>query len=174
MRKGLLVFVAACTTLALAAPAAVADEPQIFHIHGVDRGPTDPVSVPAGVACPFAMRIDSEGKITHWLFSDGHEAASNNYTRTLTNLDVGTSVEHRSVYHTTTYHREDGTTLQTSHGSFLFIFFEGDEGLNGIVGPGGETYFMTGTATVVFDADFVVTSFSFDGQATDVCQLLSA
>jgi len=34
--------------------------------------------------------------------------------------------------------------------------------------------YMTGTARTVFGANFAITSFSLDGQATDACQLLSA
>jgi hypothetical protein len=174
VRKALLVLVVVCTALSLTAPAAVASQPYRFHVRGVDRFPQDSVTLPAGLACPFGLRIESEGKITYWLFSDGHEATSKNFTRTLTNVETGASIGHLSAYHATTYHRDDGTTLEIDHGSFIFVGFPGDQGPNGVVGPNGETYFMTGTATAVYSPDFAVTSFSFHGRATDACQLLSA
>jgi len=174
VRKAMLVLVVACTTLSLAATAASASEPLIFHIHGVDRGPGQPFVIPAGVACPFEMRLDSEGKQTIWLFSDGDESINVNNIQTLTNLETGWSVVRRSDYHQLTFHNDDGTTLQVVHGSFLFVFLEGDQGPNGVVGPGGETYLMIGTATVTFGTDGAITAFSQSGQMTDACQLLSA
>jgi hypothetical protein len=174
VRKALLVLVVACITLALAAPAALAGEPYRFHVRGVDRFTQDPVTLPAGLACPFILQIESEGQITYWMFPDGHEATSKNFTRTLTNLETGASIDHLSAYHATIYHRDDGTTLETDHGSFIVVFFPGDHGPNGVVGPSGETYFMTGTAKTIYGVDGAITSFSLDGQSSDVCQLLSS
>src|SRR5262249_23307473 len=149
-----------CIALSVASTAAFASEPYIFHIHGVDRGPGDPVEVPAGVACPFAMRLEFDGKQTYWLFSDGHEAVNANHIQTLTNTETNASVVRRSAYHQLTFHHDDGTTLQVIHGSFLFVFFEGDQGPDGIVGPGGATYFMVGTARVTFGTNGAITAFS--------------
>jgi hypothetical protein len=174
VRKALLVLVVVFTTLALAAPAAVAGGPYRFHVRGVDRFTMDPVTLPAGLACPFSLRIESEGQITYWMFSDGHEATSKNFARTLTNVETGASIDHLSAYHATIYHPDDGTTLETDHGSFIVVFFPGDQGPNGVVGPSGETYFMTGTAKTTFGVNGAITLFSLDGQATDVCQLLSS
>jgi hypothetical protein len=173
MRKAILVCVVTLVSLSTTA-AAGASEPYIFHTRGVDRAPETPLVLPAGVACPFGLGLTRVSKDTYWMFSDGHEAVDAEVEQTWTNLGTNTSVDHLSAYRRVVFHHDDGTTLEIDHGSFAYIFFAGDQGPNGLVGPGGETYFMTGTAQVTFGADGAIAAFSFSGQSTDVCALLSA
>jgi hypothetical protein len=156
-------------------PNAFGTQPYREQVRGVDRGPSEPFTIPAGVFCPFDIGVQVEGKGTSWLFDDGSEAYSNIATQTLTNLERDTSLVHRSTYHQKiTFNHLDGTALDQVYGTYIAAFFEGDQGPEGEVGSGGALYFLVGHASFSYDADDVVTSFSIDGQATDACQLLSA
>jgi hypothetical protein len=53
-------------------------------------------------------------------------------------------------------------------------FFEGDQGPEGEVGPGGAEYFVTGHQSFVYDPkNDVTTSYELDGQAIDACEVLA-
>jgi hypothetical protein len=61
-----------------------------------------------------------------------------------------------------------------SSGRFFIFLFPGDQGPSGEVGYPGALFGVVGDARGTVDPDTgVVTSFSLDGQTTDLCALLS-
>jgi hypothetical protein len=175
MRRGLTAGALAVATFAgMPMQAAVAAEPYREQVRPLE-GVTGTINLPAGLGCSFAVRIDFELQGISWQFNDGHQVANNVATQTLTNLDTGTSYVHRSDYHTTDTVAADGTIVDVIDGTFLFLFFPGDQGPVGEVGPDGALYGLIGHFTAISDpVTDVVTSFEGDGQASDLCQILSA
>ena len=147
------------------------------QVRGVDRISGDPFVIPAGDpggGCSFDVRVEFEFQGIGWQFSDGRVVANNNATQEFTNLETGTSHVHRSDYHLTDELLADGNALTVIDGKYFISFFEGDQGPEGEVGPGGALYFITGHFEAIYDPEtFLVLSWEGNGQAVEVCQLLA-
>jgi hypothetical protein len=126
-------------------------------------------------SCSFSALFEVDGQGIDWTFSDGHEASSNVAPMNITNLETGKTYVHRSDYHRTITFQADGTELWVIDGTFFLGLLAGDQGPEGEVGRGGADYFVTGHQSFVYDPKVdAVTSYEGDGQALDVCQVLSA
>jgi hypothetical protein len=175
MRRGIAAGALVVAMLAaMPMPDAVGLKPYREQIRPTNLE-TGTFTIPANLLCPFAIYAEVEGQQVFWEFSDGHEAVSNNFAQTLTNLETGTSVDHQSTYHATTTFLADGTVVEVVTGTYFLGFLRGDQGPFGEVGRSGEAYFGDGRFTFEYDpAADVVTAFSWSGRLVDACQLLSS
>lgn len=129
--------------------------------------PLPPIALPAGLGCSFPLdgQPDPKAQQTIMEFSDGRIVTFGHANATLTNLDTGASILWRSRYR---------LSDNSGRGRFFFLFFPGDEGPLGEVGENGALLGLVGhfqwTADPLTD---VITSFTLNGQATDICALLS-
>jgi hypothetical protein len=153
--------------------AAVAAKPIREPFSGVGRF-SGLFVIPAGEdGCSFDIRVEFDGQGIGWRFRDGRLVTNNIATQTLTNLGSGTSYVHRSDYHVTDRLLADGSGLLVIDGKYMFLFFEGDQGPEGEVGPGGALYFITGHFEALYDpVSLVGLSWEGHGRAVEVCQLL--
>ena len=161
------------TTFALA-PAVLAARPT----RTVDEGPSDPFVIPAGFGCAFDVGFvgsDNAGGATID-FGDGRIATFGHGEPTFTNLETGAvyddwTSQYRSL---DTYDPVTNTSLFEVHGRFWAYFFPGDQGPFGLVGEPGAFFGTVGHVTLTVDAATgVFTSYSLNGQTTDICAELS-
>jgi hypothetical protein len=147
----------------IAAPTAYAEKPVRTVI-----SPLPPISIPAGLGCSFPIsgEPDPRARQTILEFSNGETRILGHANATLTNLDSGASILWRSRYR---------QTANSGTGRFFFLFFPGDQGPFGLVGEPGALLGLIGHFELTADPDTgVITSFTLNGQATDLCAVLSA
>jgi len=169
-RHGVIVLVLAVLGLA-AIPAAGAAKPirEFFA--------AEPTLLAAGSGCPFAveLRPTSEGATsTRTEFSDGTVVIKSNMRQTVTNLESGASLEVKDAgIVRETYDAAANDLHIEFSGQTIFYFFPGDQGPFGEVGEHGGLYRVVGHVTETWDLDQdLITSFSFQGQATELCSQL--
>ena len=138
---------------------------------------SDPWVFPAGLGCAFdvgAVPSDgARGAITD--FGDGVTATVGHGNGTFTNLDTGASYFQMSRYRAIeTYDPVTNDVVIQLSGRVWFNLYPGDQGPFGLVDEPGALLSIQGQVAYTFDLDTeLVTSFSLDGQATDICALLS-
>ena len=165
----------AAIALALAAlwasPAAAAQPTRtVLHPTGGSH--------PAGQGCAFDISyVDAPGaRITVTDFSDGREATTVNAVATLTNDENGKTFVHRAFFHDVySFDAASNTYVGMTNGQVVNWFFPGDVSpYGGIVGADGLAIRFEGTIWYTYDATtFALTSFSYQGTATNVCDLLA-
>jgi hypothetical protein len=151
---------------AIAAGVAAADKPI--------REPAEAVSFdfPAGMVCPFPVVGEPvEDRQTVTTFASGKVLYTGFFSARLTNADTGTGLTFNASGPVTVVPEGDNIVV-SSGGPVLFFFFPGD------AGPGddsvGRTYLIRGHAEVLIDPEtFTFLSFSYRGNATDICALLA-
>jgi hypothetical protein len=157
----------------IAAPPALGAKPTRTVI-----GSTGDFLIPAGFGCSFDVGVqadeDARGAITE--FSDGRVQIVAHAELTLRNPETGDSVVQRSSYkETDTFDTEANDLLIEISGRYGLALFPGDQGPAGEVGESGALFAVTGRQQFTLDLDSdLVTSYSLNGQATDLCPLLSA
>lgn len=138
---------------------------------------TEPIFFPAGSVCAFPVRGQpgegSRAMITE--FSDGRVQVIDWAEANLTNLDTGNTIVWNSRFLSTeTVDPEANELFFENSGRFFVWLFPGDQGPAGEVGYPGALLGIVGEARGTVDLDTgMVTSFSLDGQTTDLCALLS-
>jgi hypothetical protein len=127
--------------------------------------------IPAGEACSFDVLAEPEQK-------DGAAAAHMPIgfgNITLTNLDTGVSILTKSRY--TLTETEDPTAnvvVVAVTGRFFLLLIPGDQGPFGEVEEGAALFRIVGETRFTVDLELnVVTDFSIDGHATDICAQLA-
>ena len=138
---------------------------------------TEPILLPAGVGCAFPVRGQpgpgSRATITE--FGDGRTQTIDWAQANLTNLDTGGTILWRSRFKATeTIDSETNELVAELSGRFFFLLLPGDQGPSGEVGEPGALLGVVGHLRFTVDLDAGVgTSFSLNGQTTDLCALLS-
>ena len=136
-----------------------------------------PFVIPAGLGCSFAVGVqpDEGGRVTFTEFSDGRTVLQGHAVGTLTNLETGdTFVQRTRAKITDIFDPETNEIVEEISGRIFINLYPGDQGPFGEVGEDGAVLSIIGHQRLTFDADtFVVTSYSLDGQALDLCPLLS-
>ena len=138
----------------------------------------EPILIPAGFGCPFDVggEPDDKARQTITEFSDGRVQTIGRANPTLTNLDTGKSIVHHSSYKLTqTYNSDTDEVVLSISGKFFITLYPGDQGPFGVVGENGALLSITGNQYLTLDPETeVITSYSLDGQATDLCALLDS
>lgn len=161
-----LAFLIAGSSLALGAKPARAPYSSSPIVHGVDPG-TYPV-------CAFTVET-SQSAGSNYTFTDfgnGRIQITGSGQDRAKNMGTGASVTFPTSGKITQTSLASGDYRVKASGRTLFYFYEGDEGPFGVVGPNGALYYITGHVDETLASDFVVTSFRWSGQATEVCSLI--
>ena len=159
------------TVVLSSAPAAFGAKPirTVFH--------PQPIFIPAGFGCAFDVEevpsADTRAVITE--FSDGRTVIQGKSDPTLTNLETGEVFLQRTrAKITDVYDPLANDVLEEISGRIFVGFFPGDEGPFGEVGENGALYSVIGHQRLTYDLDAqVITSYSLDGRAIDICAALS-
>jgi hypothetical protein len=134
--------------------------------------PEEPILIPAGTGCAFDVleELGENARITFTEFSDGRLRAQAHGDVVLRNLETEQSSDWKNRWNAW----QTSTVFEAS-GRLLFSFFPGDQGPFGTVGENGALFGLVGHTEITFDADTgAITSFSLDGQAIDICPLLTS
>ncbi len=162
--------IAVALALLVAAPAAAAQPTRTVIV----AGPA--THYPAGTGCDFDVTVyrPRGGWNTFTDFSDGREAIVNHVVeRTITNDTTGATFVETSVAHEVD--RFDGDLIIGAiNGQFIFQFFPGDVGPDGVVLDHLLALYVQGRATYVVDGTtFATLAISIVGTTTDICAALS-
>jgi hypothetical protein len=113
--------------------------------------------------------------VVSWLSGDANVGHCGRSRLTLTNLETGDSFVQVSRYKVTeTFDPEANEVLVEISGRIFIGFIEGDQGPFGEVGEDGLLVSVIGHQQFTVDLGTnVVTSYSLDGTATDICPLIS-
>jgi hypothetical protein len=134
----------------------------------------DPVTLPAGLGCPFTLQFQGIGGNLHtkdFYDKTGKKVrtitAGKGVLLTYTNLDNGKSItfDTSGSVSNTTYNRDGTSTVRTSGHNGL-ILFPSD------VPAGPSTTQYIGTVVYTVDTAGVFTLISTSGKAVDVCKAL--
>ena len=169
---GPLGFVIVGALALVAVPTALAAKP----IRTVLEQPP-PSVIPAGQGCSFDVGEQAgEGMTTLTEFSDGRTVIHVNADPILTNLETGdTFVQRARAKVTDTVDAQANEIVEEISGQVFVSFLPGDQGPSGVVEEPGALLSIIGHQRLTFDADtFVLTSYSLNGKATDICAQLSA
>jgi hypothetical protein len=166
----MLAFVALAALIVVAPATGAKPTRTVVHLEGG-------FLIPAGQGCSFDVRGESSERArqTFTEFSDGRIVTIGHAEPTLINLDTGNSFVQRSRYKATeTFDPETNELFVEISGRFFINLFEGDQGPSGEVEEPGELLSVIGHQQFTVDPDTgVITSYSLDGRATDLCSLLS-
>jgi hypothetical protein len=170
VRLALIPVVAFGWILGLAEPVA-ADKPDRVVIA------PDGFDVPAGFGCSFAVSAtpDARARQTFTTFTDGRFQTVGHANPTFTNVDTGATYVQRSRYQAIeTYDPVTNVIVAELSGRVFFVFFPGDVGPDGLVGPHGQIVGFVGHIRATYDPDtFAITSFEHIGTSTDICAEIS-
>ena len=127
----------------------------------------------AGSAVEEQLGEDDWATITE--FSDGRTVIHANAEPTLTNLETRDTFQQSSRFQVTeTFDPETNTVFDEIDGRVFVNFRPGDQGPFGEVEEPGLLLSVIGDQELTFDADTaLLTSYSLDGTATDICALIS-
>jgi hypothetical protein len=167
-RASLLLLVAVTGTALLAVSNGFGTPPDFDD---VSSGPN---TVPAGVGCPFAVRrIPEKAFATRTTFSDGTVQTISRGEVTLINLATGQSTVWYTANKNTRTPGVDGADDTVSlDGSTTFVLRPGEANPLGGVGP--RLLGLKGASRNTVDPDTNLrTSFSFTGEAIDLCAVLA-
>jgi hypothetical protein len=138
----------------------------------------EPILIPAGTGCAFDVleELGENAHLTFTEFSDGRLHIQAHGDIVLTNLETEQSIDWKNRWNTwETFDPEANSIISEFSGRLLFTFFPGDQGPFGTVGENGAFFAFVGRVELTMDADTgVITSFSLNGSATDVCALLAS
>ena len=156
-------------SLALAVPGVQAAKPTRT------TRPPESSLLPAGMACPFDVTQTelpgSTFKTT--VFSDGRSQEKRKGRVQFTNVGTGQSVIVKLAV-TVTFEDRDGIRFFESSGIGFTQFFPGDQTDFGTIGEDGALLRITGHVEGALDLNAdLFTSYSLNGQATDICGLIS-
>ena len=157
--------------LVLAAPAAAAQPTRTVIIAQPST------HYPAGTGCAdFDVTVyrPRGGWTAITDFTDGREALVNHVVeRTITNDDTGaTFVEVTSSHEVDTF--ENGVIRGSISGQFIFEFYPGDVGPDGVILDHILALYIQGWATYVIDGTtFATLAITIKGTTTDICAALS-
>lgn len=164
------VVIALALAILSAAPAAAAQPTRTVN----DLAPV--AHYPAGSGCDFDVTAyrtpGSRGAITD--FSDGREQiVSVQVARKVVNDATGASFVHNLIF--LEVDRFDGGLIHGSiNGQFIWQFYPGDVGPDGVVLDHLLALYMVGRATYTVDATTGATlAIDFQGTMTDVCAAIS-
>jgi hypothetical protein len=126
-----------------------------------------PVSYPAGVVCPFPVRVEPliDSTVIHVL-PNGDLLITGRLIQEATNLQTGESMTFPRSGPLRLVFNPDGTVTDISLGQVLWTFFRQDVG-----GPG--LLLFKGRVVIQSNTDGFATSVSHVPNETDVCQALS-
>jgi hypothetical protein len=133
-----------------------------------------PLVLPSGLGCAFDVQLtpDADYRQTSFEFSDGRLMYSTNGSSTVTNLDdpsLSTQIRERGTVEFL-YDEQANDFAVTASGQSVFYFFPGDQGPFGPVGADGGLFWIIGHVSETWDLDTdTITSFSYSGQAIDLC-----
>ena len=172
--------VLAAAALSLAGVAASSGPAQAAKPTRIVLPPkNDSFVVPAGLGCAFDVQVrrdDPEAHVTTTIFDDGRVMTQGHATPTLVNLDSGLSLDHDSNYRSVlTLDPDSPVAHVVINGTFYISVWPGDDGPFGVVVEPGAMFSLTGHVT--FDIELpseVITSFTLNGTATDLCAPLSS
>lgn len=136
----------------------------------------EPVVIPAGQGCAFPVAAEAESvRVTITEFADGRIVTHDMGDPTLTNVDTGKSLVHRSRFTVTeTPSSVEGEIVIETSGQLVISLWPGDQGPYGLVEYPGLLLSVNGHTRVTMDSStFVYTSFSLNGTATDLCAALA-
>jgi hypothetical protein len=140
-----------------------------------------PITFSAGEGCAFDVRgvPDENARVVITEFDDGRIVFQGHADPTLTNLETGASIVTRSRFRwVETPGSEPNETLVETSGPLNMSFVPGLLGPFGGVGEPGLLLRLVGhqrfTVLDFGEPTERVTSYSFSGQTTDICALLSA
>jgi hypothetical protein len=152
----------------VAVPAAQGAPP----IRNVFPAP-EPFVIAAGYGCSFDVAATPVGHHAITEFADGRTVTVGHGDVTLTNGDASYLQVSRFM-ETDTFPDAD-TVKIVVNGQVMIQFYPGDQGPFGEVGEPGALYAFDGTVSATVDLNtFVVTSFSNEGTATDLCAILAS
>jgi hypothetical protein len=172
MYRKVTIFVAVAIALGVVPTAfGVAPIRSVFE-------PEPQILIPAGEGCAFDVleELAENAGLTLTEYSDGRLHIQAHGDLVLTNLDSDQSIDWKNRWNAwETFDPETNSVRWEASGRLLYSFFTGDQGPSGTVGESGALFAFIGLVELTLDADTgAVTSFSLDGQATDICALLTA
>jgi hypothetical protein len=156
--------------LAVAVPTVHAAKPTRTPL------PLGTTELEAGTACPFDVTITTlpGSTLTETVFSDGRVVITSQARERVTNVEEDKSIVLNASGTLTIEEDADGNLHFTSTGHINFFFLPGDEGPFGTTGENGGLFHVVGRATETLDLEQDrITSFSWSGQATELCSLIS-
>jgi hypothetical protein len=139
--------------------------------------PAEPLALDAGSSCRFDVVLTPQAgtRITQTEFDDGRVVIKTNGSSNVANADTGAEVTVRDHSTVTNVLDADANDLHIeASGQTIFYFFPGDQGPFGEVGPNGGLFHVTGHVEEIWDLDTdVVTAFSLNGRATELCSRIA-
>jgi hypothetical protein len=156
--------------LVVAAPAAAAQPTRTVVV-------APPLThYPAGTGCDFDVTVyrPAGGWTAITDFSDGREMLINHaIKRTITNDATGATFVEESISREVDRF-ENGQIVGMISGQFIWQFYPGDVGPDGVVLDHLLALYIQGSATYVVDANtFATLAITLQGTATDICAALS-
>jgi hypothetical protein len=126
-----------------------------------------PVSYPAGLVCPFPVRVEplNDSTVVHAL-PDGDVFITGRLVQRATNLRTGESIDFPRSGPLRLVFNQDGTVTDISLGQLLWTFFAQDVG-----GPG--LFLFKGRVVIQSTPDGSAASVSRVPNKIDVCRLLA-
>ena len=163
--------IALALALIAAAPAAAAQPTRTVTYVGLVA------HYPAGTGCDFDVTVyrSAGSRYTNTSFSDGRFVTENHAVhRTITNDATGATFVESSISHEVDRFDDAGLIVGTISGQFIWQFYPGDVGPDGVVLDHLLALFIQGTATYVVDANTGATlKITIVGTTTDICAAIS-
>jgi hypothetical protein len=131
---------------------------------------------PVEGVCAFAVsgRPDADARLTTITYPNGTVRVVAHASPTLTNVDTGVSLVHRSRFSGATVPLGDGLFSETTSGRFFIAVTAGELGPFGIVQEPGLFLSLQGTLEVIIDTEAgAITQVNFHGRSSDLCAALS-
>ena len=168
--SSILAFVALAALIVVAPAMGAKPTRTVVDLEG------DAFVIPAGEGCAFAVGLQASerSRQTSTEFSDGRLQIIGHAERTLTNRETGDSFVQVSRYRDITFDAAANDALVETSGRIFTSFLPGDQGPFGEVEDPGLLLSVIGHQSFTFDLDAnAITAYSLDGQAIDICALLS-
>jgi hypothetical protein len=169
-RFAIVICVAAAALIVVAPAMGAKPTRTVVDLEG------DAFVIPAGEGCAFdvGFRASERSRQAVTEFSDRRLQVIGHAERTLTNLETGDSFVQVSRYRDITFDAAANDAFIETSGRIFITFLPGDQGPFGEVKSPGLLLSVIGHQSFTLDLDAnAITAYSLDGQATDVCALLS-
>jgi hypothetical protein len=175
-RRGGVIAIGLMGTAIALAPGVFAAPPQAANARPVKTEfIAETFVLPAGQGCAFDVAGDKTGSLKTTEQPNGSVVVKGEALITITNLETGgTYLQDSRAKTVETYDPATNEVHVVGKGRLLFSFWPGDQGPNGVIGEPGALLAIDGDFSFSLDVGtFFFTSFSVDGQVTDLCAILS-
>ncbi len=169
MRRVLIALLSATAIMIAAAAPALAAKPEHSRL-----GPAGPIDLPAGEICDFNVTLSAPAdtsKTSVWEYPDGTvRILVRGYAAgTATNTDDDISFTHNGGFRSEAVIHPDGSVDVSVRGTLFAWYLAGDP----VVGLSDGLFAVHGHASESYAPDGSFIGAHFDGQSTDLCEVLA-